>query len=99
VAKQEFRTSDGQVYILDDEITALGPHPDLSGTSAAENNSYREAYGRFVPITELDVSRGVGKPRCPRGYGITPEMIQEYKVKLRAWEEQERVRLKYAYRR
>lgn len=44
--KREFKAADGSIVEVDDELTLLGPHPDLSGCSRESEMDPRFAFIR-----------------------------------------------------
>ena len=86
--KRTFKAADGEVITVDDEVTLLGPAPDLSGCSTPAKMDPR--YAHIVSFHQPAFRAGA--PKMPSGYGITEADIDAWRRDLQAWFERERSR-------
>jgi len=80
MAKQSFEDAAGNKIEVDDTVTALGPHPDLRGTSAESRRDLR-----YQPVRFHDPGKGKPTTYKPKtGYGVTQADLDEEIAQLAA---------------
>lgn len=79
MAKQNFTDAFGNEIEVDDTITALGPSPNLIGTSAESPRDLR-----YQPIRFHDHGKQAPDGYKPKwGYGVTDADLDEERARLR----------------